>query len=936
MSAAVVFALAISLPARPLAPTALAQSVSAPPPVAARSDAPLRFGDPAEALLNLFPGARHDASVFDPARLLGQPIGTRLAHHQEILTSFEALAASSERMQLRFHGQSIEGRALMHGVFTSPANHARLDAWMASRFSDDPEGAPAVVWMGYSIHGDETSPADAALALAWHLAACTDDDVARLLDELVIVIDPVMNPDGRERILSQLEQSAGRVPNLDHASMQRGRWPFGRGNHYLFDMNRDWLAGVTPETRGRWGAIDAFEPQVLIDGHEMGALDTFLMYPQNEARHPQLPETLLGWQDRFADEQGAAFDARGWSYYTREWADGWYPGYSDAWGSLGGAIGLLYEQASTLGSPVRRESGEVVTYLESVEHTVASSLANLRTTLENRSEILRDFRASRSAALQPATPERVFCVPPDPVRVDRLAELESIFTGQNFRYKVVQEFELADAEHSMGASKTSVTMPAGTLVVQLAQERGRRVAAYLEFDPRLPDDYLIQERGDLERRGYGNMYDVTAWDLARALDLDAWWGETSLRGLRDLERAPFSAAPVDPAAPAWGFAVDGSSDRSLRFAAAAMELGLAVHLGDESFRAGGSEFPAWSLLLRAHENESVGDSFRTLVARAAAEARVEAVPLAGGRTPDEGPDLGGGYFVLLERPRVALLSNDPVSAEGFGSLWHHLDTRLGLPHSLIDAQALGSTDLRRFNVLILPPANDALAGLLERHGDDLRDWVRSGGTLIGIESGAVALLDADLGLSDVRLRRNALEDLPELRARARMQLNAGEEAIDFEALWSGQLAPGGAEFLEAADAEDSAGLEERDAWMRRFAPQGAILRAHVDTEHWLCAGLNDELPVFYGGSHAFVGDVPTPVRLAEQPGELRLSGLLWPEAAERLSLASAVTAESYGSGQVLLFAAHPVFRGYWLGTARTFSNAIVLGPGAGASPPRPR
>ena len=148
---------------------------------------------------------------------------------------------------------------------------------------------------------------------------------AELGERLVVVIDPVMNPDGRERIISMVEQSAGYTPNLDHESMHRGRWPYGRGNHYLFDMNRDWMAGTQPETRGRWQAVQSFHPQLLVDAHEMSSLDTFLFYPQAEPLNPHLPPRHLFWQRAYAEGAARAFDAWGWSYYTREWADGWAP-----------------------------------------------------------------------------------------------------------------------------------------------------------------------------------------------------------------------------------------------------------------------------------------------------------------------------------------------------------------------------------------------------------------------------------------------------------------------------------------------------------------------------------------------------------------------------------------------------------------------------------
>ena len=213
----------------------------------------LRFGDPEGAYEEaFFPGTNYDEAIPTPDSFLGQQHGSRLAHHDEILRAFRTWARLSDRAVLRVHGSTHEGRPLVHVIVTSPANQERLDAILENLGKlDDPRGLsdaeaerivtsnPASAWMGYSIHGDELSGSDASLAVGYHLIAGQSEEIERLLDDVVVVIDPCLNPDGRERIVGMVEQSAGYTPNLDYASMQRGRWPYGRGNHYLFDMNRD-------------------------------------------------------------------------------------------------------------------------------------------------------------------------------------------------------------------------------------------------------------------------------------------------------------------------------------------------------------------------------------------------------------------------------------------------------------------------------------------------------------------------------------------------------------------------------------------------------------------------------------------------------------------------------------------------------------------------
>ncbi|HVS18069.1 MAG TPA: M14 family zinc carboxypeptidase, partial [Planctomycetota bacterium] len=406
LGALVTFACAGS---RPASLPAQAPAASAPARAATALQAPLQFPTTEEL----------DASITAPAMLLGQPLGERLAAHAEVVELWRRWAAESERVALREYGRTLEGRELLVGIVTSPANHARLDAIVVNqRRLADPRGlpdderdalcrsTPAVAYLGCSIHGDETSGVDGGLALAHGLIAGRGERVEALLDDLVIVVDPCMNPDGRERFRAMVVQNSGRVPSLDAQSVSRGRWPRGRGNHYLFDMNRDWMAGVTPETRGRWSVLSGLLPQLFVDAHEMGAHDTFLFYPQAAPHNPRLPARLAHWQQVFGAAQAAAFDAHGWSYYTREWADAWGPFYSDAWGSLHGAVGMLYEQASFGGQSLLRGSGEVVGYREAVEHQAAAFLASLDTLREHREQVLRDFAAHRAASLG----ERAACV----------------------------------------------------------------------------------------------------------------------------------------------------------------------------------------------------------------------------------------------------------------------------------------------------------------------------------------------------------------------------------------------------------------------------------------------------------------------------------------------------------------------------------------------
>jgi hypothetical protein len=885
-----------------------------------------------------------DPAVTAPAALLGVELGSRLASHEEVLALWRLWDEQSERVVVRAYGRTHEGRELVVGVVTSPANHARMDAIARDQgrladprgLADDERDAlcrstPAVAYLGCSIHGDETSGVDGGLALAHRLIAGRDADVQALLEDLVIVIDPCMNPDGRERFRAMVVQNAGLVPSLDTESASRGRWPWGRGNHFLFDMNRDWMAGLAPETRGRWSVLVGLLPQLFVDAHEMGAHDTFLFYPQAAPHNPALPARLAHWQQVFGARQAAAFDAHGWSYYTREWADAWGPFYSDAWGSLQGGVGMLYEQASYGGQSLLRGSGELATYREAVEHQAVAFLASLQALHEHREELLRDFSAHRASGL--ADP-RACVIRPRAAR-GRMEWLARTLRAQGIEvWRTREELVLGEARGALGQVEADLRVPAGSLVVPAAQPASALVRSYLEFDVRIDDAALLEERRSLERKGESKMYDVTSWSLPHALDLDAWWCDApAAQALEAWSPAPLSGGVEGQGG--YGWIVDGAEDGSLAFAVRAFEAGLAVHASDEPFESAGRRFSRGSLLVRRHEN---GADAAARVEAAARAAGVAAVATASARAPGDGHDLGGGHFGLLERPRVALLSGGTIDPSEFGHLWRHLDGELGLSVSLLEATELARYDLRRFNVLVIPPGYGELGATLTANAAALRAWTAAGGTLIGVGSSAALLADEALDLSSVRRREDVLKELEAFEDVAQRQIAARDVRLDPSAVWGDTAAPKQAPEAEAkAPAGDDEAREREDAWRRRFMPSGATVRGLVDEVAWVTAGAGAELAVLAPRDAVLLSpaEVRCAVRLADEAA-LRVSGLLWPEARARLAHAAWLTVERRGNGQVLLFAAPPAFRGHHFATARLFANSVVLGPGLGARAPLPR
>lgn len=894
-----------------------------------------------------FEHVEYDSTVATPRDLIGFELGSRPIRHAEVERCLQTWAQAG-KLILTPYARTHENRALYYALVTSPRNRQRLDAIKANigkladprTLTNDSDvdkliaEMPAVAWMAYTIHGDELSGSDASIALLYHLIAAKDAETARILDDTVILIDPIQNPDGRDRWIAMIDQFTGHTPNLDTDALQHaGRWPWGRGNHYYFDMNRDWILGTQPETRGRQKAINAWQPQLMVDAHEMGPESSFLFYPTREPFNPHLPTGLITWWNLFAGDQARAFDQHGWSYYTREWAENWYPGYSDSWASYLGAVGILYEQARTAGRPVRVPSGNILTYRESVHHQLTSSWANLRTLQANRPAVMRDYIAHRRQACQ--TPAdgapRAFLIPPGTDQT-RLASFVTTLTNQGIVVqRATQPFTARNLIGTLREAADERRFPAGTIVIPRAQPNGALAAAILEFDPRVEGAFLNSERRELETKRASRLYDVTGWSLPMAYGLPAF----TAAELIDLQAEPATLVPpagvLEGNQQAYGFVVSAGDESWAAAAAHLLQSGVITRAATKPFNFGGHQYPRGSLLIRRHENKP-GLIEKLQSAAAASGATIRAVDTA--RSTDESPDLGADAFNLLRMPRVGLLSNSPIDPSSVGALWQLLDEHTQLEVSLLDSGGFG-VDWRRYNVIILPETFGPGAETYGRLAEPLKSWVHAGGTLVAIGNAAEWLADEKLGLSAVRRRSDVLKKLDEYAAAIRIERKAGKGEVDGAKVWdeAAEVSP-----LDAPEEPPKSSFtpETLDEWRSIFSPSGVIARVELNPEHWLSYGCGEELPVFVQGNLALLSKHPveTPVRMAEAR-RLRLSGLLWPEAAARLADSAYATVEHVGNGQIVLFAQHPCFRGVWHGTQRLFLNAVLLGPGCGVSLPNP-
>ena len=892
-----------------------------------------------------------DPAIPSPDSVLDHAVGVKAVRYQVLEQYLQTLADTSDRVILTTYGRSHEGRPLYYLTITSPANHKQLDRIKAdnAKLSDprkvDAErlvkSLPAVAWLNYSIHGDELSSTDAALYIAYHLAASRDETTRQLLDQVVIHLNPLVNPDGRERYLSHLEQLTGAVSSPDLQSMQhQALWSRGRGNHYLFDLNRDWLVHIQPEVRDLAEVILSWNPHLLIDSHEQGAYETYLFDPPREPINTHLSPKVLDWRKRFSADQAEAFNQYGWSYYTKDWYSEWSPIYTNSWASIQGAIGLLYEQARVDAASVKHPTGQEISYRETVHHHIVSTLANLKTLQSNRRQILSDYLHDRQWAVNESDPNAgVFLLVPceDTSRWKRLVDL---IARQGIEAGFAREpFKVENTTDLWGNTLPSRTFPKGTLIARSAQPRRRMLHALCEFDPHLRNSFLLKERKELENRRGTLLYDVSTWNLPMAFGLESYWA-------KNVQDVPLQPEPPEPASnkpklsgkSRYAYLMDFQNSSTYPALVRLFVEECHPRIATKPFTMNGREYKRGTVLLRGHENpDNLLEILQTITTDFAVE--IHGVDSA---LVEEGPDLGSGKFELLAGPRVAVASQWPVRSTSFGSIWYLLDYQLRLQSSPVNIQSMSSIDLRKYNVLILPDGGDIGRVLDKKAVEKIKQWVEAGGTLIAVGGSAAFVADKDRGLSSVRLRRDVLDKLAEYQEAVEREKSARDIKIDPNSIWGIKSSPLEPEKEDANKPGESKSkpdvekLKRTDEWQRIFSPEGSFVTGIVHPEHWLGFGLGEKLPVMFWGSRAFMSKHPvrTVVRLADE-SQVRLSGLLWPEARQRLAESAYATVESVGRGQIILFATDPTYRMWLPAMQRLFLNAVLFGPGMGASQPLP-
>ena len=901
-------------------------------------------------------------TIDKPEKFLGFEYATRVATPEQITSAIQAWSNQSDRLKVVEYARSHENRPL-HAVFISSPNNLdslneiknKVTQLSDARITNDRvaktliDELPAIAWMAYSIHGNETSGADAALGIIYHLIASKDTTVIDMLDEMVIIIDPVMNPDGRARFAKNLEQYRGTAPNYDDQSLiHTGDWPYGRTNHYYYDLNRDWVYLTQPETQGRVSLINEWKPQILVDAHEMGSQDTFMTGPAREPINKNVDYDLIKWGNVFAQDQGEAFDDRNWRFYTGEWHEDLYPGYS-FYVAFKGTLGILYEQSRMAEDGVRRPEGTIQSYKESVHHQYVSTLVNLKTLRKNSKAMYKDYWDGRKLNISNDSKyaNRSYVILPTKNN-GRLNVLANKLKAQEIEiYKNNKPISVSNVLKQNGVIEDDYVIPTGSMIIPNKQPEAPLISAILEFDAEIDESVLQEEKQKSIKNGSSLMYDTTAFNFTMMYGLPAVTVPQNITRNLDVWSPFQETIEVNEDAVMW--AVDGKDDRSVAFAARLMEQNIEVRIIDKDSSLSGHNLSRGSVVVIAMDNP-VFKNLHQVVNSTALALDLSVVSIESGFGSEELPDWGGRHFRLLEKPQIAILSHEGFSSYDVGVSWWSLDHHLGIRHSQLNSSLTAYGDLRRYNTIILPSGNPDISDYAKSM---LMDWVKQGGTLIANNASSRSIISSNIG--NVKNLNKTFENSKTFNIDLMREIYSLEDQIDITNANDNKVNLQIAYPWESSDktyTKDQ--LQMRDKWQSLLMPSGAFVATRNDNEHWLTFGTDNILPVLYsnypilmtgGNSEAVlrIGELIPNSEISENrtinwsqiPAgydmNVRMSGLVWPEASQRIANSAYLTRERIGKGQIILFSGEPNFRGSARGTNRLWLNAVVYGSGLGTS-----
>ena len=835
------------------------------------------------------PGITYNSSIPTPQQTLGYHVGEWHVRHDQLLQYMYTLAEASDRITIHEYAKTYEQRQLVYLTITSADNHKNIEKLRQEHLllRDQPKSEeldltdmPAVVQLGYSVHGDEPSGANASMVVAYHLAAAKGDDIEELLDDTIILLDPSFNPDGLARFAHWANMHKGKtaVASSLHREHNEG-FPTGRTNHYWFDLNRDWLLVQHPESQGRISYFHKWLPNVLTDHHEMGTNSTFFFQPGIPSRtHPLTPQRNQDLTGQIATYHERAFNKQQQLYYSQETFDDFYYGKGSTYPDINGSIGILFEQASSRGH-VQESIHGILRFPETIENQVTVSLSTLEAVKDMKSQLLQYQREFFVDAAEEADESDIkgyiFGSNEDAARSHEMAKLlnqhqiqlheigrDITINGQIFEKNSAfvvptnqKQYRLIEAMFETRTSfEDSLFYDVSTFTIPYAFN-----VPYETMDEKQLDDGLIGPEVDQLNLPVRNLIGGKS-DYAYLFEWDGYYAPRALNRLHSIGvKAKVASKPFE----------------------------ISTARGVRSFDYG--------TIMIALDNQQVSENeIYEVMRQIAVKDAITVYAVSTGLTP-QGIDLGSRSFENLEPVKAAIVVGEGVSSYEAGEAWHLLDQRYHMAPVLLDKQALARRDISTFTDIVM--VNGRYSDLTNQTVDKLKHWIDDGGTLVAIKS-AVRWAKSN-GLLKVDYKTTDKESESESNVDVEAKANIRSQNRPYSKLSEDR----GAQFIG-----------------------GTIFQNTLDLTHPIGYGFNrQEIPVFRN-SRLFLepgeNKYSTPLRYTDSP---LLSGYVSDENLEILQHSAGIVVGGLGQGRIIAMADNPNFRAFWYGTNKLFANALFFG-----------
>ena len=658
-------------------------------------------------------------SIQSPDDFLGYELGTQFTRHHKVVDYFKYVASQlSDQIQLEQYGETYEGRPLYVSYISSEENLKNIETIRENNLKSagiingsSTTNGIAIVWLSYNVHGNEASSTEAAMKTLYTLLTEKQD----WLKNTVVIIDPCINPDGRDRYVNWFNETSSKPYDISQqASEHNEPWPGGRANHYLFDLNRDWAWASQTESQSRLKIYNKWLPQVHVDFHEQGINEPYYFAPATEPFHEIISDWQRDFQIQIGKNHAKYFDANGWLFFTRERFDLFYPSYGDTYPTFMGAIGMTYEQAGhgRGGLGVLNDEGDVLTLVDRVAHHTTTGLSTVEISSKNAEKLNVEFKKFfntsglkyKSYVLQGSE--------------DNIESLKSLLDKHEINYGNASNGKISGLKYSLNA-QGSMNTTSNDLVVSTNQPKGKMVKVLFEANAKLSDSLT---------------YDITAWSLPYAYGLEAI-ASTSLIASNT---STTSVVSNNKNTNATGYIVRWNSLKDAEFLAHLLKQSIKVRFTEKPLNTEGQTFDRGSLIIVRGDNKKITDFDNILIRTANSYNRQLNAVVSG--FSKSGPDFGSPDIKLVNKQKVAVLSGKGTSSLSYGALWHFFEQQLHYPVTSINTEHLQYINLDAYNVLILPSGNYK-SSLNEDAMEKLQSWIKKGGKAIAIDKALSTFAD---------------------------------------------------------------------------------------------------------------------------------------------------------------------------------------------------